>query len=69
MSSEKEIGRLQSDVFTLKGNYKEMDAKLDKLIQVSDEQKGARKTLYFIYVCVIAVATLKFGDIKGFFGS
>lgn len=67
MSSEKEIGRLQSDVDTLKNNYKDMDAKLDKLLQANDEQKGARKTLYFIYVCVIAVATLRFGDIKAFF--
>lgn len=69
MSLEKEIGQLQSDVNTLKGNYKEMDAKLDKLIRVTDEQKGARKTLYFIYICVVGVLTLKFGDIKTLFGN
>lgn len=68
MGQEQEIGRLQSDVDTLKGNYKDMDAKLDKLLQANDEQKGARKTLYFIYVVVVAVLTLKFGAIKEFFG-
>lgn len=67
MSTEKEIGRLQAEVDVLKNNDKVMDLKLDLLIKAADEGKGARKVLHVIYICAIALATLRLGDIKELF--
>ncbi len=67
MSTEKEIGRLQAEVEVLKENDKAMDLKLDLLIKAADEGKGARKVLHIVYICAIALVTLKFGDIKELF--
>ena len=67
MGTEKEIGRLQAEVEILKENDKAMDLKLDLLIKAADEGRGARKVLYIIYICAIALVTLKLGDIKELF--
>lgn len=67
MSMDKEIGRLQAEVSALSQNDKDMDAKLDLLIKAADEGRGARKVLHIIYMCGLAIVTLKLGDIKGYF--
>lgn len=66
-NNNEDIGYLKARIESIQKTQDEMYIIIKAMKEDMDEGKGARKALHWVYIVVVAILALKFGDITKLF--